>query len=76
MSVLDEKLRAYLEGPNGSLDKCGGGQVRRKASAEEGGGALISSETQSPLEASTHTAGVPGTAATWVAPTGTPATRD
>jgi hypothetical protein len=27
------------------------------------------------LEAPTHTAGVPGTAATWVAPTGTPAAR-
>jgi hypothetical protein len=27
------------------------------------------------LEASTQTAGVPGTAATWVTPTGTPATR-
>ena len=27
------------------------------------------------LEASTQTAGVPGTAATWVAPTGTPAAR-
>jgi hypothetical protein len=28
------------------------------------------------LEASTQTAGVPGTAATWVAPTGMPATRE